>query len=101
VLVCYDFNFEIFDEKEDLIFAFKPWLFSIGTTFVPSSFRTHQPISLITSISLNLVEHVYVFIKLVSNTTCSKWSTCRISIYITCSKWSTYWTCVCVTCSNN
>jgi hypothetical protein len=34
VLVCYDFHFGIFDEKEDLMFATKLGLFSIGTTVV-------------------------------------------------------------------
>jgi hypothetical protein len=37
VLVCYDFHYGIFDEEEDLMFATKPRLFSIGTIVVPTS----------------------------------------------------------------
>jgi hypothetical protein len=37
VLVCCDFHFGIFDEKEDLMFATKPGLFSIRTIVVPTS----------------------------------------------------------------
>jgi len=37
VLVCCDFHFGIFDEKEDVMFATKPILFSIRTIVVPTS----------------------------------------------------------------
>jgi hypothetical protein len=40
------------------VFATKPWLFSIGTIVVPTSVWLHQLVKLITSTSLNLVEHV-------------------------------------------
>jgi hypothetical protein len=36
VLVCYDSHFGIFDEEEDVMFATKLDLFSIGTTIVPT-----------------------------------------------------------------
>ncbi len=36
VLVCYDFHFGISDKEEDLIFATKLGLFSIGTIVVPT-----------------------------------------------------------------
>jgi hypothetical protein len=66
VLVCYDFHFGIFDEEEDLIFAIKPKLFLIGTMVVLTSIWLNQIIKLTTSTDLNLVEHVYVLIELVS-----------------------------------
>ncbi len=40
------------------MFATKPWLFSIGTIVVPTSVWLDQLVKLITSTSLNLVEHV-------------------------------------------
>jgi hypothetical protein len=43
-----------------LIFAIEPKLFSIGTIVVPTSVWSYQHVKLITSIGLNLVEHVYV-----------------------------------------
>jgi hypothetical protein len=60
VLVCYDFHFGIFDEEKDLMFAIKLGLFSIGTIVVPTLVRLEQPINLIPSIGLNLVEHVFI-----------------------------------------
>jgi hypothetical protein len=36
VLVCYDFHFGIADEEEDVMFATKLELFSIGTIVVPT-----------------------------------------------------------------
>ncbi len=42
-LVCYDFHLGIYDEEEDLMFATKPILFSIGTIFVPTPVRLRQP----------------------------------------------------------
>jgi hypothetical protein len=66
VLICYNFHSGIYDEKEDLMFATKPRLFSIGTIAIPTSIWSHQPINLITSASLNLVEQVIKHIELVS-----------------------------------
>jgi hypothetical protein len=39
VLVCYDFHSKISNKEEDLMFATKPWMFSIGTIFVPKPVR--------------------------------------------------------------
>jgi hypothetical protein len=39
VLVCYDFHFKILDEKEDVMFATKLDLFSIGTIKVPTHIK--------------------------------------------------------------
>jgi hypothetical protein len=39
--ICYDFHSRIFDEKEDLMFATEPGLFSIGTIVVPTSIWSH------------------------------------------------------------
>jgi hypothetical protein len=36
VLVCYDFHLEIFNEKEDMMFAIELDLFKIGTITVPT-----------------------------------------------------------------
>jgi hypothetical protein len=36
VLVCYEFHFGIFDKEEDLMFAIKLGLFSIGTIVIPT-----------------------------------------------------------------
>ncbi len=36
VLICYDFHFGIFYKEEDLMFATKPRLFSIGTIVIPT-----------------------------------------------------------------
>jgi hypothetical protein len=36
MLICYDFHSRISNEKEDLMFATKPGLFSIGTIVVPT-----------------------------------------------------------------
>jgi hypothetical protein len=47
------------------MFAIEPGLFPIKTIVVPTLVWSNQPIKLITSISLNLVEHVYVLIELV------------------------------------
>ncbi len=63
VLVCYAFHFGIFDEKEDLMFVTKPWLFSIGTIVVLIPTRLEQHVNLITLGSLNLVERVYVHVE--------------------------------------
>jgi hypothetical protein len=56
VLVCYDFHSGISDEEEDLMFAKKPRLFSIGTIVVPTLVWSDQPIKLITSACMNIVE---------------------------------------------
>jgi hypothetical protein len=58
VLVCYDFHFVIYDEGKYLMFVIEPKLFSIGTIVVPSPIKLKHSISLIPSISLNLVEQV-------------------------------------------
>jgi hypothetical protein len=57
VLICYDFHSGISDE--DLMFAIELGLFSIGTIVVPTSIWSNQPVKLITSTGLNLVEHVF------------------------------------------
>ncbi len=36
MLICYDFHSRISDKEEDLMFATKPRLFSIGTIVVPT-----------------------------------------------------------------
>jgi hypothetical protein len=64
VLVCYDFHYGIFDEKEDLMFATKLGLFSIGTIVVPILIMLEKPINLIASIGLKLVEQVYNMLNL-------------------------------------
>jgi hypothetical protein len=64
VLVCYNFHFGISNEKEDMMFATKLDLFSIGTIVVP----THtKPIFKIECISnLRITKHVQTqFVKLV------------------------------------
>ncbi len=66
ILVCYDFHYGICDKKEDLMFAIKPRLFSIGTIVVPTSIWSNQLAKLITSSYLNLVEHVIKHVELVS-----------------------------------
>ncbi len=38
VLVCYDFQSWISNEKKDIMFAIEPELFSIGTITIPTSF---------------------------------------------------------------
>jgi hypothetical protein len=50
------FYFGIFDEEEDLMFAIKLGLFSIGTIILPTLVWSNQPIKLITLAGLNLVE---------------------------------------------
>ncbi len=65
VLICYDFHYGIFDEYEDLIFATKLGLFSIGTVVVPTSIWSNQHVKLITLTCLNIVEQVYVLVELV------------------------------------
>jgi hypothetical protein len=57
VLVCYDFHYGKFDEKEDFIFSTKPRLFSIGTIVVLTSLWSNQLV-VPTSIGLNLIEQV-------------------------------------------
>ncbi len=66
MLICYDFHSRIFDKEEDLMFATKPRLFSIRTIVVLTSICSNQPVKLIGSISLNLVEQVIVHVELVS-----------------------------------
>ncbi len=63
MLICYDFHFGIFVKEEDLMFAIEPRLFSIGTIYVPTLIKFEQPISLISSTCLNLVEHVFVLVE--------------------------------------
>jgi hypothetical protein len=63
MLVCYDFHSRIFDKEEDLMFATKLGLFSIETIVVPTSIWLYQLVKLITSIGLNLVEHVIVHVE--------------------------------------
>ncbi len=63
MLVCYDFHYGIFDKKEDLIFATKLGLFSIGTIVVPTSIWSNQHVKLITLACLNTVKHVYVLVE--------------------------------------
>ncbi len=58
VLVCYDFQYGIFNEKEDLMFATNPRLFSIGAIAILTSLWLDQLVKLITSRGLNLVEQV-------------------------------------------
>jgi hypothetical protein len=65
MLVCYDFHFGIFDKEEDLMFATKPRLFSIGTIVVLTSVWSYQHVKW-SSPSLNIVEHVYVSVELAS-----------------------------------
>jgi hypothetical protein len=55
----------MFDEKEDLIFATKLRLFSIGTIVVPTSIWSNQHAKLIRLTSLNIIKHVYVLVELV------------------------------------
>jgi hypothetical protein len=66
VLVCYDFHSGIFDELKDSMFVIKLKLFSIRTIVVPIPIRLEQPNNLIALACLNLFEHVYVPIELVS-----------------------------------
>jgi hypothetical protein len=66
VLICYDFHFGIFNKEEDLMFATKPRLFSIGTIVVPTLVCSNQPVKLITLVGFNLVEQVIVHVELVS-----------------------------------
>jgi hypothetical protein len=66
ILICYDFHFGIFDEEEDLMFATKLGLFSIGTIIVPTLILLDQLVKLITSTSLNLVSHVTKLVEHVS-----------------------------------
>jgi hypothetical protein len=63
MLVCYAFHFGIFDEEENLMFATKLGLFSIGTIVVLIPTRLEQHVNLITLASLNLVEQVYVLVE--------------------------------------
>jgi hypothetical protein len=58
ILVCYDFHYGIYNEKENLMFATEPRLFSIGTIAIPTSLWLDQPVKLITSKGLNLVEQL-------------------------------------------
>jgi hypothetical protein len=51
-----------------LMFATKPWLFSIGTIVIPTLVWSNQPIKLSTSVGLNLVEQVIKPIELVFET---------------------------------
>jgi hypothetical protein len=60
VLVCYDFHSRICDKKEDLMSVIELRLFSIGTIVVLTSVWLDQPIKLIISTSLNIVEYVIV-----------------------------------------
>jgi hypothetical protein len=64
VLICYDFHFGIFVKEEDLMFAIEPRLFSIGSIYAPTLVKSEQPISLISSTGLNLVEHVFILLVL-------------------------------------
>jgi hypothetical protein len=66
MLICYDFHFGTFDEEEDLMFARKLGVFSIGTIVVPTLVWSYQLVKLTTSTSLNLLEHVYVHVEFVS-----------------------------------
>jgi hypothetical protein len=59
VLVCYDFHSRISDKEEDLMFATKLGLFSIGTIVVPTLVRLKQLVCLIPSTCLLLIKHVY------------------------------------------
>jgi hypothetical protein len=59
LLVCYDFHFRISNEKEDLMFATKPRLFSLGTIVVPTLICSYQLVKLIILASLNLVEPMF------------------------------------------
>ncbi len=68
VLVCYDFHSRILDEKEDVMFATKLDLFSIGTIEVSTHTKLvskpiHTPnLSIIDPIPKQLVESVCVLI---------------------------------------
>jgi len=66
VFVCYDFHLRIYDEEDDLMFAIEPRLFAIEIIVVPTLVKLKQPISWISSTSLNLIEHVFVPIEPVS-----------------------------------
>jgi hypothetical protein len=57
MLVCYDFHFGIFHDKEDLMFVTEPKLFSIRTTFV-LKLAMLEHVSSTPSISIGLVEQV-------------------------------------------
>jgi hypothetical protein len=39
VLLCYNYQNDITDEEEDIIFFIKPELFSIGTINLPNTFQ--------------------------------------------------------------
>jgi hypothetical protein len=56
MLACYDLHSRVYNEKEDLMFAIEPRLFSIGTIVVFTLVWSNQSIKLITLASLNLVE---------------------------------------------
>jgi hypothetical protein len=43
VLLCYDYQNGIIDEEEDIIFATKLELFSIGTINLPKHFQYAEP----------------------------------------------------------
>ncbi len=68
VLVCYDFHSRILDEKEDVMFATKLDLFSIGTIEVPThtevvSKPIHTPnLSITNPIPKQIVESICVLI---------------------------------------
>ncbi len=70
------FHLGIYDEEEDLMFVGEPRLFSIETIIVPTLVKLKQPISWISSTSLNLVEHVSVLPAM--------WYTCQTNISNTC-----------------
>ncbi len=63
MLVCYEFHSRISNEEEDLMFVIEPWMFLVGTIFVPKLVKLEQHVNLISSSSLNLVQHVFVPIK--------------------------------------
>jgi hypothetical protein len=58
ILICYDLHSRISNKEDDLMFAIKLGLFSIGTIVVPTSVWSNQHVKLITSTSLNLIKHV-------------------------------------------
>ncbi len=71
-MVCYDFRSRIYDEKE-LMFATKLRLFSIRTNIVLTSIWLIQPIKLITSVGLNLVEQIIIHVDLMSQSSISSY----------------------------
>jgi hypothetical protein len=52
VLVSYDFHFEISNEKEDVMFTTKLYLFSIGTITIPTHIEPIYKLTCILDLSI-------------------------------------------------